>query len=96
MAKILQPKIQATGLMDSFELAVMKTVFERATMPVIGNGTMTSGAMKLVAGGVLPSVISGKHGGLASSAFIVDGVEDLAHSLLGGILPGAASGAGEW
>jgi hypothetical protein len=98
MAKILKPKIQATGLMDAFELGVFKSVSERALSPVIGNSSLQSGAIKLVGGGVLNSLSRNKHVNLLSSAVIVDGIEDVVHSLLGAALGGAGAGdaGGDW
>lgn len=96
MAKILKPKVKATGLMDSFELAVMKSVGERVTSPMIGNGTIQSGAIKLVGAGLLSTVSRNKHVGLLSSAFIVDGFEDIVTSLLGGTSGAGGVAEGAW
>jgi len=96
MAKILKPKIQASGLMDSFELAAMKSVSERILTPVIGNGTLQSGAMKLVTAGIGSSLSRNKHIGLLSSAIIVDGFEDIVVSLLGGKNIGSGVTETEW
>ena len=98
MAKILKPKIQATGLMDAFELGVFKSVTERALTPVVGNSSIKSGAVKLVGGGILNSMSRNKHVNLLSSAVIVDGIEDVVHSLLGSALTGAegATGQSDW
>ena len=96
MVNVLKPKVQATGLMDTFELAILKTLSEKALTPVVGNGTFMSGAAKLVGGGVLTSVSRNKHVGLLGSALVVDGVEDAAHSLLGSVLGGTTTGAPAW
>lgn len=98
MAKILKPKIKATGLMDAFEMGVFKTISERSVAPVIGNGTLTSGAVKLVGAGVLSSLSRNKHVGLLSSAVIIDGVEDVVTGLLGSIgdAGGVAGVGGDW
>lgn len=93
--KILKPTIKATGILDAVEMGVIKTVAEKAFTPVIGNGNIKSGAIKLVAGGVLGSISRNKHVGLGSSAIVMDGTEDIAHGLLammGGSLGGAADG----
>lgn len=92
MAKILKPKIQATGLLDAFELGVFKSVTERALTPVVGNSSLQSGAVKLVSGGILNSMSRNKHVNLLSSAVIVDGIEDVVHSLLGSALGGNDGG----
>ena len=96
MSKILKPRVKATGLIDSFELAVMKSVGERALAPVIGNGSLQSGAVKLVGAGILGSVSRNKHIGLFSSSMIVDGFEDIVSSLLGGSGIGAGESEGAW
>lgn len=95
MANILKPKVQASGLVDSFEMAILKTVSERLATPVIGNGTLVSGAVKLAAGGIIPSISRNKHAGLLSSAMIIDGVEDAAHVIVGSVMGGTRS-SGEW
>jgi hypothetical protein len=99
MAKILKPKIKASGLMDAFEMGVFKTVSERTAAPVIGNGTYMSGGAKLIGAGVLSSLSRNKHVGLLSSAIIIDGVEDVVNSLLGSVggdgIAGATTG-GDW
>jgi len=98
MAKIVKPKVNATGLMDAFEMGVFKTVSERSMSPMIGNGTLSSGAIKLVGAGLLSSVSRNKHIGLLSSAIIVDGIEDVVTGLLGGIgdKGGIAGVGGDW
>lgn len=96
MGKILKPKVQATGLIDAFEMGILKTLSERALSPVVGNGTFISGAAKIVGGGVLTSVSRNKHAGLLSSAMVIDGVEDAAHSVLGKILGGTATSEAAW
>jgi hypothetical protein len=98
MAKILKPKIKASGLMDAFEMGAFKSISERITAPVIGNGTFTSGGIKLVGAGILSSLSRNKHVGLLSSAVIVDGVEDIVTGLLSGIgdAGGVAGVGGDW
>ena len=97
MAKILKPKIKANGLMDSFEMAALKSISERSLAPVIGNGSMKSGVVKLVGAGVLGSVSSNKHVSLLSSAIIVDGFEDIVTGLLGGsVAGGSGTSEGAW
>lgn len=96
MGKILKPKVQATGLMDAFEMGILKTLSERTLTPIVGNGTFMSGAAKIVGGGVITSVSKNKHVGLLSSAMIIDGVEDAAHSILGNILGGTETSESAW
>ena len=96
MAKILSPKVQASGLLDAFEMGVFKTLSERTLTPVIGNGSMMSGGVKLIGGGALNGLSRNKHVGLLSSAMVIDGVEDIAHTLLGGILGGTSTSEAAW
>lgn len=96
MANILNPKVQASGLMDVALMGISKSVGERALAPVIGNGTVTSGAMKLVAGGLLQG--KGKMGNIVGSGFVIDGVEDIVNSFMGGMGGGgsAAAASEDW
>ncbi len=82
MGEIMQPKVSAAGWVDLIGIGVVKQVEEKMTSPYIGNGTITSGAVK----GVLGAVIHGKGGRLGnivSSAFLVDAGEDLAMVAMG-------------
>jgi len=82
MAKILEPKVEASGLVDMAMLGVSKIVTERLAAPIVGNATLKSGAVKMVAGGL----ISGKGGSVGkaiSGGLLVDGIEDLVGSLIG-------------
>lgn len=91
-------KVEAHGLADVAALGIAKTLEERITAPYIGNATITSGLIKLVAGSVGYSVL-GKNfvGRAASGGFIVDGIEDITTSLLGGVaMPGASGNADAW
>ena len=96
MVNVLKPKVQASGLMDAFELAILKTLAERTLTPIIGNSTVMSGAAKLVGGGVMTSVSRNKHVGLLSSALVVDGVEDIAHIVVGKVMGGRGGTGAEW
>lgn len=92
MAKMLKPKVQATGVLDAFEMGVFKVVSEKALKPVIGNGTVMSGAAKTIGGAIIPSISKNKHIGLVASAMVIDGVEDLVHGLLGDLVAGNNTG----
>lgn len=93
MANILNPKVKATGLADVALMGISKSVGERALAPIIGNGTLSSGAMKLVAGGLVQG--RGKMGNIVGSGFVIDGVEDIVNSFMGGIGGGSAGAASE-
>ena len=96
MANVLKPKVKATGLMDAFEMGILKTVSERVLTPVVGNSTFISGTAKVIGGGVLNKVSRNKHIGLLSSAMVIDGVEDAAHSVLGGLMGGTETADRSW
>ncbi len=82
--------------MDAFEMGILKTVSERFLTPVVGNSTFMSGAAKVIGGGVLNGVSRNKHIGLLSSAMVIDGVEDAAHSVLGGLMGGTPDAGSGW
>lgn len=90
-------KIQSSGIVDALLIGTVKAVEERALMPVIGNGNVTSGVIKLIGGGALSSMVGGKAGNIISSAFVIDGVEDLVQGLIVPMIYGAPeqSGTGE-
>lgn len=96
--KILQPKVKASGFIDLIAIGVAKNFEERLTAPLIGNGTITSGLIKGVVGGVLEGQ-GGKIGKIIGGAFGVDAGEDLAIGLLGagsGLIGGAGAVRDEW
>jgi hypothetical protein len=94
-------KIESSGIVDALLIGTVKAVEERALMGVIGNGTVTSGAIKLVAGGIVQSAIGGKSGKIVGSAFVIDGVEDVVQGLVVPMIYGKKEGnegteAGNW
>lgn len=75
---------------------VMKPVFENLMSPVIGNGTVMSGGIKLVGAIAINRFVGG--GMLSNAAQIalgVDGMEDIVHGVLGGGFMGMGGG-GAW
>jgi len=96
--KILQPKVEASGFFDLIAIGVVKNFEERLTQPYIGNGTLMSGAIKGVIGGIIDGK-GGKLGKYVSGALGVDAGEDLAIGLLGmagGAVGGAGAARNEW
>ncbi len=87
-------KIESNGIVDALMIGTVKAVEERALMGVIGNGTVTSGVIKLVSGGIVQSAIGGKTGKIVGSAFVIDGVEDVVQGLIVPMLYGKQEGAG--
>lgn len=76
-------EFKSGGLGDALLIGGVKAVEERALIPVIGNGTLKSGAVKLVAGAAIGSMLKGKSGQIVGSAFAIDAVEDLVNGLIG-------------
>lgn len=96
--KILQPKVQASGIVDLIAIGVAKNFEERITAPIIGNGTLQSGIIKGIAGTLIEGR-AGKLGKIIGGALGVDAGEDLAIGLLGlvgGAIPGAGAAQNEW
>jgi hypothetical protein len=94
-------KIESNGLVDALLIGTVKAVEERALMGVIGNGTVTSGTIKLVAGGIAQSAVGGKAGKIVGSAMVIDGVEDVVNGLIVPMIYGKKEGnegseAGNW
>lgn len=82
--EILKPKVEVNGIVELIGTGVLKIMEERATAPIIGNGTITSAAIKGVVGGVLHSYGKGNIlGRMASNAFLIDAGEDAALALMG-------------
>lgn len=88
--EILKPKIEYGGLADLVAVGVVKQMEEKLTSPMIGNGTLMSGGIKLITGSLLHGKM-GRIGNVASSAFLVDAGEDLAMGLMA-MLGGAGIG----
>jgi len=86
-------KIESNGIVDALMIGTVKAIEERATMGIIGNGTVTSGAIKLVAGGITQSMLSGKTGKIVGSAFVIDGVEDVVNGLIVPMIYGDKEGS---
>jgi hypothetical protein len=61
---------------------------------VIGNGSIKSGAIKLVGGLAAKKFLGGSLGNMLSLGFSVDGVEDILMSFLGGF--GTTGGGENW
>jgi hypothetical protein len=88
MTDVLNPKIEAHGLIDVFAIGVSKQVTERISAPYIGNGSITSGLIKGVVGGIAYGK-GGRIGNIVASGLIIDAAEDIAVSLLGKIGQGS-------
>lgn len=96
--ELLKPKVEASGLVDVALLGLSKSLTERALAPYIGDATLKSGAIKLVGGSALHSMgVGGKIGKIIGGGMVVDGMEDVIVSFLGGGigLGAGARGSGE-
>jgi hypothetical protein len=86
MVKTLNTQVSNSKLtlFDIAGIAVTKNVSERLLTPLIGNGTITSGVIKSVAGVLASSMLKGKMGDILGTAWVVDGTEDIVTAFLGG------------
>ena len=81
---------------------VIKSIEERALIPLVGNGTLVSAGVKGVVGyGIHAFGGSGKIQDMASMAFTMDAVEDFVNvlfngNLLSGVLGGGNATAENW
>lgn len=101
MSEILNPKITGgNSLIDVLLIGVSKSATEMALQPVIGNGTIMSGAIKLVGGSICHEFIGGKIGSVVGSGLVIDGAEDIIRATvmptLSGVLGGNASAQEQW
>ncbi len=98
MTEVLNPKVEAYGIFDVLGMALVKQVEERLSSPYIGNGTVKSGIIKGVGGG-LGYALLGKNrlGRVVTSAIVFDAAEDVIVGFLGGGMGNAAAGNNnEW
>ena len=95
MTDVLNPKIEAHGIVDVFAIGVSKQVTERISAPYIGNGTITSALIKGVVGGIAYGK-GGRIGNIVASGLIIDAAEDAAVALMGKIGGGGGQGNNEW
>lgn len=80
--KLLQKKIGKISIVDALIIAGVKSVGERLMTPFVGNGTLLSGGVKAVAGGLLSGMVGGKIGDYVGTAFIIDAGEDIINYVL--------------
>ena len=84
MPDLLKQRSGKLNVMDALLIAGAKSVSERQLQRIIGNGTILSGAIKLVGAVTLVSGVKGKVGDIFGTALMVDGAEDIITSFLGG------------
>lgn len=84
-------EFKSGGIGDALLIGGIKAIEERALIGVIGNGTLKSGAIKLVGGAAISAMLKGKSGQLVGSAFAIDAVEDIVNGLIGTASAGSSS-----
>ena len=92
MTDLLKAKSGKLNVMDALMIAGAKSVSERVLKTFIGNGTIMSGAIKLVGAVTLVSGVKGKVGDVFGTALMVDGAEDLITAFMGGAVANVGSG----
>ncbi len=91
MAELLKIKTHTTSVFDFIGAGVVKSIEEPLLTPIIGNGTIWSGAGKAIIAALLDGR-GGRIGNVAAIGFGVDAGEDIVRGLLGGGLGGLFGG----
>lgn len=84
MPELLGVKSSKLSLMDALLIAGAKISSEKILSAYVGNGSIMSGAIKLVGGSIMNKAVSGKAGDIIGTALIVDGAEDVVTAFFGG------------
>jgi len=90
----LTPKMPSAtpgGMIDVAGMVAVKTVVEGMTAPYLGNDTLNSAAVKLIAAMAIDKFVGGKYGRIVAGGMVFDGAED-ALGALG--ISGMAGGLG--
>lgn len=82
MPEILGAKAGKLSYMDALLIAGTKIVSERLLATVVGNGSLVSGATKMIGAGFVDKFVSNKYGSIITTALVVDGAEDVVLSFL--------------
>jgi len=91
MANLIKAKAGKLTIGDGLLIALAKVFEEKMTSPIIGNGTLMSGGIKLLGAGMVKNIAGGKIGDILGTALVVDGAEDVVVSLLGQTASGNSS-----
>ncbi len=94
MAELLAIKTHTTSVFDFIGAGVVKSIEEPLLAPIIGNGTIWSGAAKAIIAGILDGK-GGRIGNVAAVAFGVDAGEDIVRGLTGGGITSMFGGGGQ-
>jgi hypothetical protein len=97
MVRLLGKKVSGSvSYMDLFGAGLIKYFEERTLAPIIGNGNIKSGAIKLGTGLLARKFIGGGIlGDSVSLGFGIDGIEDILCAIIGGGVFGIGTGGGE-
>lgn len=95
MPTSINPEVSSSklNLVDIFLIAGTKNLSEAILTPFIGNSTLSSGAVKTVAGVAASSFLKGKMGDILGTAWVVDGTEDLLGVLFPALFGSTKSGS---
>lgn len=87
MSNILTKEVSRTGFspLDAVLVAGAKVGTEAilARVPFVGNGTLKSGAIKVLGATLLTTMVKNRVGSILGTAMMVDGGEDIVRSLVG-------------
>ena len=78
-------EVKVDGFTEALAVAGAKIFVERTLAPMVGNGTIQSGAVKLLGAKLVGSVaksIDKRIGKIVETAMVIDGAEDIATSLM--------------
>jgi len=87
MAKLLGAKGGQLSVSDSLMIAGAKILSERILSPVVGNGSLLSGGVKILGSVLSKNMVGGKVNDILGTALMVDGSEDIVSSFFGGTAP---------
>ena len=110
MVKLTPKMPEATpgGMIDVAGMVAVKTLTEAMTAPYLGNNTINSAVVKVIAAMAIDKFVGGKYGRILAGGMVFDGAEDaigalgitgMAGSLgtsLGGLGRGTQEAADAW
>lgn len=83
MTKLLGAKGGKLSIGDSIMIAGAKILSERLLSPIVGNGSLVSGGVKIAGAVLSKNMIGGKVNDILGTALMVDGAEDIVTSFFG-------------
>lgn len=88
---LIESKVGEFSIGEAFVIGLTKSLAEKVLTPVIGNGTLMSGSIKLAgAWGIPKYVLKGQTGKVIGTALAVDGVEDIVTWLFASLSNGSS------